>query len=90
MKISHYEDVICQEEIIDEIICHCCGKSIKPKPIGKVMCNKIDTNELHNIKKYFDYSSIYDGQILDFDICIECLLNWTKTFKIKIEPKRLF
>lgn len=70
------------EEIISETaICDKCGETfIKDLNIASPSFYRA---ELQTIEILFGYPSIYDGLLLRFDICTNCLVNFIKTFTNK-------
>ena len=74
---KHFEQVIKEEEVIDEILCNCCGK-----PIKRVNASSIIRDHLH-IKKEWNYFSNNEGQKYELDICEDCCGKILSTFKIK-------
>lgn len=62
------------EEIIEKIICDCCGKEEKGKNIEY-------STSINNIKHSFGYGSKFDLEELDIDICDECLVDILLNFK---------
>jgi len=77
MRKEHFEEQTYKTKVIDEIICNKCGKKTTLKNEFPLM---------HHFKTYFFYGSSYDGLTLDFDLCENCLFDFTNSFKIKVKP----
>lgn len=68
-------------EVVDQIICDCCGEFIKKQG------NRFE--EYIHINKTFGYlSNLYDGQIHNLDICEECYNKILSTFKFSPKPNK--
>ncbi len=72
---THKEQFIASQDIIDDIICNCCGESI----------TELDQNSdyLH-IEKDWGYFSPFDLENHKFDICDKCYTSFIGTFKIPV------
>lgn len=72
---SHIKKVIKDEEIIDEVICNCCGKLINKH------------NEHLTIDMLWGYDSNKENKRHQFDICEDCYDKFVASFKIPVEVK---
>lgn len=72
MVKSHIEEQIQEVEIMDSIICNCCGKDITR-----------EQSEFLTVQSMFGYFTkvFSDGEKHVSEICEECYGNWIKTFK---------
>lgn len=81
--------IIKEVEIIDDIFCNKCGRSLKTKldPDGTIF----DIYGLSEVSISGGYLSTHlvDGVRYTFSLCEECLDGLFKTFKIQPEPKSL-
>ena len=68
------EEGMVKTEVVSEIICDCCKKSIDP-----------DKNDFVHIEKEWGYFSNKDGQIHIFHICESCYDTWTGQFRIPVK-----
>ena len=75
---SHVEKITKSETVIDEVICNCCGESIR----------ELDQNSdyLH-IEKDWGYFSAYDMENHKFDLCNTCYIRIINMFKIPVTTR---
>ena len=73
---SHYEETTVEQEIIDDVICNCCGQPIK-RPYGRTLDDYI------HITKQWGYASDYENETHNIDLCEDCYKNIIKKFKIR-------
>lgn len=83
MRKTHQEFIQVERDIIDEVLCNCCGKPIDPATYDSDTDSKRDPEFIH-IRKWWGYYSQFDGEIHDFDICQECYKKWVSQFTIPI------
>lgn len=81
MLKTHIETVSEEREVVDEIICNCCGKEM---PFDIKLKNYHD---FFDLKKQWEYPSKKYGQIHKAHICEDCCDEWASTFKIPVEVK---
>lgn len=79
---SHKERVTEEKEIVDNVLCNCCGKPVhKAKDIcGKDMfidCIEFTDNHIERQR----YPEFFE----DFHLCEECAKKLNNTFKIPVE-----
>lgn len=74
MKKHHNEEHIAITEILDCVICNCCGKQIET-PMG------YNDTEITDIKLSFGYGSRHDLEMWSFEVCDDCLEKWVSSFK---------
>ncbi len=74
MVKSHIETVSREEEVIDGVLCNCCGKPI----------NTANMIEYLSISHTWGYSSKWDNEKHDCDICQDCCEKIASTFVIPI------
>lgn len=67
------EERLIKTEVVTEIICDCCKKSIDP-----------DKNDFIHIEKEWGYFSHKDGEKQEVDLCENCWDKITETFKISV------
>lgn len=79
---SHKEQVTEEKEIVDNVFCNCCGRSVHR---DKDICGR---------DMFVDYLSFKDNRIYrqrfndfyeDFHICEDCAKKINSTFKIPVE-----
>ena len=79
MKNLRTEEVVTIQEVVAEIICNCCGKTIDAEhTIG---------SDINSFKIHFGYGSRFDMTSWEMDICDDCLEAWVKTFKHPVSEK---
>lgn len=69
-------------EVVDDILCNCCGKSLKCL-VGKK--GEFDYCGLEEVKLICGYGSEYDGFTFAFSLCEDCVMKMVKRFKIEPE-----
>ena len=72
--------IVTQEvEILDDLICNKCGKSLK-----QIISTDGDFNfcGLEEVQMICGYGSKNDGTIYTFSMCEDCVLELIKSFKI--------
>ena len=70
MFIKHKETK--EVEVIDKILCNCCGREISETTTGII--------SISHIFSYFSNLFI-DGERHSFEVCEDCYAQWIKTFK---------
>lgn len=80
MIISHKEIVKREENVVDDVVCNCCGNSLIHK---KTSDGHITCKEYIRIEKLFGYYAevFEDGERHTVHICEECYAKWIATFK---------
>ncbi|WP_042348774.1 hypothetical protein [Bacillus massiliigorillae] len=87
MKI-HKSVIVKQEvELLESITCNKCGKTTVLN--GDEFERQIKAEGFQTIECEFGYGSKYDCEKWTFDICQECLLEFTKSFKYPHEVKEM-
>lgn len=85
MVESHIEKVTKEEEVITNVICNCCGKSIRSACFCEEDINPlIIRDEYMTINKDWGYFSKWDGETHNVDLCQECCEKIASTFVIPI------
>ena len=69
---SHKEIYECKVDVIDMVLCDCCGKEIKTL--------KADCEDYLAIDKTWGYSSTKDGERHEVHICESCYGKWVQGF----------
>lgn len=77
MKKLRNEPVLETKQVLTELICNCCGKTID---VEHTMGTDITEFKVH-----FGYGSRFDMSFWEMDICDDCLEKWTSTFKHKVD-----
>lgn len=87
MRKIHVEEITTPKEILDDIICNCCGSPIKKGSEIHVGYPNDIYEEYITIHTSFGYFANHfcDGEVHKFDVCEECYANWLKCFKIAPE-----
>jgi hypothetical protein len=81
--------IIKEVEIVDDIFCNKCGKSLKTELDSSL--NIFDIYGLSEVSVSGGYCSTHlaDGVLYTFSLCEECLVNLFLSFKIEPETKEL-
>ena len=80
---SHNEKQLVETEVIDEIICNCCGEKIQKVEDSENMY--YDFQDYITLIKDWGYFSkvIGDGEHHELHICESCYYDWIANFKIR-------
>lgn len=74
MREKHYENALVQTEILDFMICNCCGKRVETQ-------RRYNDTDINDVSIEFKNGSVNNNQYWQFDVCDDCLTKWTSTFK---------
>ena len=69
----------------ESVLCNICGKAVEKNEMGYMM-------DYVTITKTWGFHSPYDGEMHEFDICIECYKTLLGAFKIapvRTEPDEI-
>jgi len=75
--MKKYEEVLQNKKILSEVICNCCGKSIK----------KTENDRFHDylsVEKSWGYLSEFDGEAHKFDLCVGCYSKIVEGFVVSV------
>lgn len=81
---SHKEKQTNEVEVVDNIICNCCGNPIKHGKEIHEECPDDIYMEYIPIAHIFGYFSdkFEDEETHNFEVCEKCYADWIRTFKI--------
>lgn len=68
-----------KKKMITSVTCNKCGKS--EKLIGPIYEREVDAEAFPTVRMSFGYGSNFDGEIWEFELCEDCLVEFTKAFK---------
>ena len=79
---SHKEQVLEEKEIVDNVLCNCCGKPIHK---AKDICGKDIFIDYVEFKDNHIERQRYPEYIEDLHLCEDCVKKINSTFKIPVK-----
>jgi hypothetical protein len=79
---SHTEVLTNAQEVIDDVICNCCGNPInKTRTMGRntILYDYLDVTQL------WGYLSSHESELHKCQICEDCCMKIASTFKIPVD-----
>mgnify|MGYP007130874733 CR=1 FL=1 len=84
MKITETVTETKEEIVVIKVVCNKCGKEIN------VIDNMFSEDEMYDFSVQFGFYSKKDGEVWNFDLCEDCLVELANTFKHKPDIRSIF
>lgn len=83
MLLKHIEKQVQEVEVIDSIVCNCCGEKIASGiELGDFTPNFVQGEYIDIYHQFGYFSKVFvDSERHHLQVCEKCYANWLKTFK---------